>query len=264
MADQSMGPPETSIQPSGSLPGPIASSVPYSSTPAAPSPPPPAPQAGPSRPIPPPIDTVSSQHSSADASGSGNTRGKGAARGRISRAAVVSGTRVLPARSSTRNVTYNDDEQPIRRSTKLSLKVNGRGSSKNTSFLGEYDRELDDDPTEPLHFEEHFILRVPKEVAVGKGDGTGTGLRELAKGKGKGLEGIEFKFLGRHSLHTFTKAHRVRSSQSGLPVQRQELRFQAGRFAQHHRGAEDVRQKSLLQDSRHLPGQTYRKRKRSR
>ena len=62
------------------------------------------------------------------------------------------------------------------------------------SFLGEYDRELDEDPQDPLAFEEQFILRVPKEVADGKNGEEG--LREMIKGKGKGLEGVEFKFLG--------------------------------------------------------------------
>jgi transcription initiation factor TFIID subunit 7 len=56
--------------------------------------------------------------------------------------------------------------------------------------LGEYDRELDEFPEEPLVFEEQFILRVPKEVVVEKG------LGEMVKGKGKGLESVEFKFLG--------------------------------------------------------------------
>ncbi len=59
------------------------------------------------------------------------------------------------------------------------------------SFLGEYDRELDEEPIEPLAFEEQFILRVPKEIAEGS-----KGLREMVKGKGKGLDGVEMKFLG--------------------------------------------------------------------
>jgi hypothetical protein len=49
---------------------------------------------------------------------------------------------------------------------------------------------LDDNPDEPLVFEEQFILRVPREVAEEKG------LGEMVRGKGKGLEGVEFKFLG--------------------------------------------------------------------
>jgi transcription initiation factor TFIID subunit 7 len=70
-----------------------------------------------------------------------------------------------------------------------------RADGRLNSFLGEYDRELDGpDATEPLEFEEQFILRVPKEVEQGRGGEVG--LREMIKGKGKGLEGIEFKFLG--------------------------------------------------------------------
>lgn len=81
---------------------------------------------------------------------------------------------------------------------KLSLKMNASGAGESyggrmTSFLGEYDRELDDNPEEPLEFEEQFIMRVPKEVADGKkGEG---GLREMIKGKG--LEGLEMKFMGK-------------------------------------------------------------------
>lgn len=79
---------------------------------------------------------------------------------------------------------------------KLSVSNNASEASgaRKSSFLGEYDRELDEDPQDPLAFEEQFILRVPPEVADGK-NGEG-GLREMIKGKGKGLEGVEFKFLG--------------------------------------------------------------------
>ena len=69
-----------------------------------------------------------------------------------------------------------------------------RADGRLNSFLGEYDRELDEDVAEPLEFEEQFILRVPKEVEMGRGGEIG--LREMIKGKGKGLEGIEFKFMG--------------------------------------------------------------------
>lgn len=59
---------------------------------------------------------------------------------------------------------------------------------RKTSFLGEYDRDLDENPQEPLAFEEQFILRVPDSIAGS--------LREVVKGKGKGMEGVEIKFLG--------------------------------------------------------------------
>ena len=83
--------------------------------------------------------------------------------------------------------------------TKFKLSFKGAGndpSARKTSFLGEYDRELDDNPEEPLVFEEQLILRVPKDVAEGIPGKEGSGLREMVKGKGKGIEGIEFKFLG--------------------------------------------------------------------
>ena len=78
---------------------------------------------------------------------------------------------------------------------KLSFKTGGGGGDaagmRKMSFLGEYDRELDENPEDPLVFEEQFILRVPRGVAEGP-----NGLREMVKGKGKGLEGVDFKFLG--------------------------------------------------------------------
>ena len=62
------------------------------------------------------------------------------------------------------------------------------------SFLGLYDRDLDEDPKEPICFEEQFILRVPREIA--EGSGGKEGLKDMVKGKSRGLEGVEFKFLG--------------------------------------------------------------------
>lgn len=80
---------------------------------------------------------------------------------------------------------------------KISFKAGGGGEAtggRQSSFLGEYDRELDENPEEPLVFEELFILRVPQQVADGRGDQLG--LHDMVKGKGKGLDGVEFKFLG--------------------------------------------------------------------
>lgn len=64
----------------------------------------------------------------------------------------------------------------------------GGESARKSSFLGDYDRDLDENPSEPLVFEEQFILRVPERVAGG--------LREMVKGKSKGLENVDIKFLG--------------------------------------------------------------------
>jgi transcription initiation factor TFIID subunit 7 len=76
---------------------------------------------------------------------------------------------------------------------KLSFKAGEASGARQNSFLGEYDRELDENPDEPLAFEEQFILRVPPAIADGRGNEVG--LRDLLKGKGKGLDAIEFKFL---------------------------------------------------------------------
>ncbi|RSH87735.1 uncharacterized protein EHS24_000251 [Apiotrichum porosum] len=77
---------------------------------------------------------------------------------------------------------------------KISFKAGEAAGGRHTSFLGEYDRELDEQPDEPLAFEEQFILRVPPHVADG-GKGSDGGLRDLVRGKGRGLDGVEFKFL---------------------------------------------------------------------
>ncbi|EIW69767.1 hypothetical protein TREMEDRAFT_61532 [Tremella mesenterica DSM 1558] len=117
-------------------------------------------------------------------------RGGGRGRGQLS------GPRSASARQSTRissrptPVSGGGGNAGVSK-LKLSFKASGSDpSTRKTSFLGEYDRELDDDPNEPLCFEEQWILRVPKEVAEGP-----NGLREIVKGKGKGMEGVEFKFL---------------------------------------------------------------------
>ena len=73
---------------------------------------------------------------------------------------------------------------------KIRFKVGAKqdGDGRKSSFLGEYDRDLDENPDDPLAFEEQFILRVPGKISNGP-----NGLREVVKGKGKGLEGVEFK-----------------------------------------------------------------------
>ena len=119
----------------------------------------------------------------------------------------------------------------------------GKGEDKGmtgSSYLGFYDRELDEDPEEPLNFEEQFILRVPRDIAEGR-DGK-EGLKELVKGKGKGLEGIEFKFFG-EPVHSHTQVSKLiaRLPPSRLQDQRGDLRVEAGRLAQYHRIAKDVR-----------------------
>lgn len=65
-----------------------------------------------------------------------------------------------------------------------------------SSFLGDYDRDIDSDEEE-IEFEEQFILRVPpgkpseemRSLVRDKG-------KEKEKGKGKGIEDVWFKFKG--------------------------------------------------------------------
>lgn len=82
---------------------------------------------------------------------------------------------------------------------KLSFKTSNLqagASGEGTSFLGDYDRELDEHPEEPLAFEEQFILRVPKEVAEGTPGKHGEGLRDLIKNRKIDNGDVSFKFLG--------------------------------------------------------------------
>lgn len=130
------------------------------------------------------------------ARGSSSTRGfgraRGTSRGRGGGGGGGGGGRGgSSARASTRLSARAEQASKVR-TLKLSFKTGpGDTSSRKSSFLGEYDRELDENPEEPLVFEEQFILRVPREVSEG-----GNGLREIVKGKGRGVEGVEFKFLG--------------------------------------------------------------------
>lgn len=130
--------------------------------------------------------------------GTRRRRGTGSSR---ARGGGASGLRHNPprhssVRASTRISQLSDADNTDPNSTRrLTLSFNKNGTAKHgvedgrkTSFLGEYDRDLDENPTEPLAFEEQFILRVPESIAGG--------LREMVKGKTKGLEGVEFKFLG--------------------------------------------------------------------
>lgn len=117
----------------------------------------------------------------------GGWRGRGGSRVRGGPAAAA-GAR----RSSRIPVSINPASKTGGAVPKLKFTVKGKtGGDTNMSPFGPYDRELDEDPSEPLQFEEQFILRVPKEVADGP-----NGLREILKGKGKGWESVEFKFLG--------------------------------------------------------------------
>jgi hypothetical protein len=83
-----------------------------------------------------------------------------------------------------------------------------------TSFLGDYDRDIDSDEEE-IEFEEQFILRVP----AGK---PSEEMRELVrengkgkdKGKGKGVEDVWFKFKGLFLPSTLVILERMRGRSS--------------------------------------------------
>ncbi|ORY29634.1 TAFII55 protein conserved region-domain-containing protein [Naematelia encephala] len=125
-------------------------------------------------------------------------RARGRGRGRGGRGAVPGGgrasTRISQRTEASKTHGHSHAHGPGHgHGLKLSLKVGGGeggNAGRKTSFLGDYDRELDENPDDPIAFEEQFILRVPESVAEGP-----NGLREMVKGKGKGLEGVEFKFL---------------------------------------------------------------------
>jgi hypothetical protein len=118
-----------------------------------------------------------------------------------------------------------------------------------TSFLGDYDRELDENPDEPLEFEEQFILRVPREVAEGrKGE---VGLREMIKGKG--LEGLEMKFLGELyilSVRIFSLYGRFEKSSS--KDQWADILLKTSRSTVYNRIPKNARLESSIQSCRYI------------
>jgi transcription initiation factor TFIID subunit 7 len=172
----------------------------------------------------------------------GRGRGRGQARAR--------GTRTRGrGRSSTRLLTRAEQSSNVQK-LKLSFKPGSGGpgdggGGRKSSFLGEYDRELDENLDEPLVFEEQFILRVPREVAEGK-----EGLRERVWGTGWGLDGVEFKFLGGCFgwVLVLSWCFRMgalmdmgfRFETSGIQDQRDDLLEQACGFTLYRREPEDI------------------------
>lgn len=170
-------------------------------------------------------------------------RGKGAQRrDRDSRP----GTRTNPARNAGRQSLSRTQEMMLDSDGKLNrkltisfskgsntIRLGGEGARK-SSFLGDYDRDLDENPSEPLVFEEQFVLRVPERMAGG--------LREMVKGKSKGLEGVEIKFLGTHSIITIERpVHKMlRLSASCVQVRGEDVFVKVGRPPQYHRKPEDL------------------------
>jgi transcription initiation factor TFIID subunit 7 len=83
----------------------------------------------------------------------------------------------------------------------LKLKFSDKGEVQKvqggqlTSFLGNYSREADSDPDEPLVFEEQFILRVPDKVVRGDKEKGIKGIKTLLEEK-KEVNNAFFKFKG--------------------------------------------------------------------
>lgn len=124
----------------------------------------------------------------------GSSRGQPHGSGRGSKPRPATTRSNAPRTSNRLSTQAEKSSKPKKIKFNFKAKEPGGTEATKSSFLGEYDRELDEHPTEPLVFEEQFILRVPKDVAEGP-----NGLREMIRGKGKGLEGVEFKFLGKFS-----------------------------------------------------------------
>jgi hypothetical protein len=81
-----------------------------------------------------------------------------------------------------------------------------------TSFLGDYDRDIDSDEEE-IEFEEQFILRVPAGKPSEEMRENGKG---KDKGKGKGVEDVWFKFKGLFLPSTLVILERMRGRSSQL------------------------------------------------
>lgn len=95
------------------------------------------------------------------------------------------------ARAIERSIAGPSGNKPV----KLKLSTNIAKTGLYRHFMGNYERELDDDPNEALMFEEQFILRVPEQVALGN-MATGTkGLAEIVGAK-REIPGVAIKFKG--------------------------------------------------------------------
>lgn len=70
--------------------------------------------------------------------------------------------------------------------------MGGRSGGQFTSFLGDYDREIDTDDEE-IEFEEHFILKVPEGKPA---EEMMNYVADNGKGKNKAAEELWFKFKG--------------------------------------------------------------------
>jgi transcription initiation factor TFIID subunit 7 len=129
----------------------------------------------------------------------GGGRGRGSGRGKP--AVGPPGRLAAPLASSSvvgQRATRSVNRPHVAR---LKLKFSDKGEvqkvqgGKLTSFLGNYSREADSDPDEPLVFEEQFILRVPDKVVRGDKEKGIKGIKTLLEEK-KEVNNASFKFKG--------------------------------------------------------------------
>ena len=123
-------------------------------------------------------------------------------------AAAASGAAPVAVRHSARiPVRSAKARDNAAQSARIKLKFSSKGEQQKLapghfmSPFGEYTRELDEDPEEPIAFEEQFILRVPKEVAMGDPKRGVKGLNQLLDER-KEVDGVWFKFKGTRAMNS--------------------------------------------------------------
>lgn len=137
----------------------------------------------------------------------GTGRGRGGGRGRVRGRGALAGlgptTGRLDAPLASSSVVGQRSTRSANRPrvATLKLKFSDKGEVQKvqggqlTSFLGNYSREADSDPDEPLVFEEQFILRVPDKVVRGDKEKGIKGIKTLLEEK-KEVNNAFFKFKG--------------------------------------------------------------------
>jgi hypothetical protein len=93
-------------------------------------------------------------------SSSGRPMRRTSAASRLASVAALGGPADAPAQASTERTTRSAAKQRAQPKLKLKLSDKAAAQVAGMSFLGAYDRELDDSD-EDLTFDEHFILRLP-------------------------------------------------------------------------------------------------------
>jgi len=134
----------------------------------------------------------------------GSERGRGSGRGGRGQPPRTGGAGRGAAPLASSSVVGQRATRSVNRPhvARLKLKFSDKGEvqkvqgAKLTSFLGNYSREADSDPEEPLVFEEQFILRVPDKVVRGDKEKGIKGIKTLLEEK-KEVNNASFKFKGR-------------------------------------------------------------------